>query len=225
MLLKELLSIPRPVIKHGEENHFSLIRDVIEAIESSCCYPWNVKLDQAYAFSDDEEFNSRIGVKDISSWHFQSDEDALLRVIVFDNKDIAYASKSGDTRYWYWKFYSNEDMVSFLGFLRQVNDRLSNMDFEADCVIDFEKDTYDTPYLELDVIDGEVYVDNFQSFAWALEPFNHPKKAYLKENTENVEVEVVEWVQEDSTDKDPVVKINLNNKTISYPLSALRFKA
>ncbi len=223
MLIKELLSLKKPVVSKGDNDFESLIQDVLRAIESNENYPWNCKFDMAYAFSDDEEFNNRISIKEIYKLHFQSDEDSILRVIVFDGVDIAYMSKSGDTRHWFWQFYLKSYMDSFLAFLRQVNDRLSSSDFESDCIIDLNSTEHFCQYIEFDKINNDVYVKNFKGFAWALENHNHPKKGFLIKNQVVMEVDIVEWVSDRDFSEDAPIKVKLHDEIITLPVNNLHF--
>lgn len=221
MLLKELLSLEKPIISKGDKGFEHLLQDVLRAVESNENYPWNCKFDMAYAFVDDEEFNNRIGIKEIYRLHFESDEDSILRVIVFDGVDIAYVSKSGDTRYWHWQFYLKTYMDNFLSFLRQVNDRLSTSDFESDAILDLEKAEHFCQYIELDKINDDVYIKDFKGFAWALEQHNHPKKGFIVKNDVVMEVEIIKWVSSRNFDNDAPIQIKLHDEVMTLPVNKI----
>lgn len=195
MKLKNLLKQKREIITVENKHFGAVVYDLVEAIESNSNWPWCLSLNSTYKYPEDEVFSNSVGIKDLSTINFGSDEDSINRILVFKGEDIAYLTKTGDTRTWGFQFYDKGKMDNFLAFLMEVELRVNNeVDLEYAIISekDLEEDVGDQ-YLSFNEFNDEVYLSINNDFApWVLKN-SIPNDIYLKEHDQMNKYPVVKW--------------------------------
>lgn len=214
--IQTLIQQPRTIIKQGDEKHSRLLYDLSQAIESNMCYPWNLNLNYAREYPKVDKYAKSVAMKEIYCFHFESDEDAILRVVVFNGKDIAYVIKSGDTRHWHWCFYDKEVQAEFLAFLMEIESSLIEPIDEPPLLE--QDEIIDCQYLDFTEVDGKVYINGFKGFASWLEPWSHPKEVVLADDTQQ-RLRVKKWIQPESLNDDANITVEQNGETFEIHLS------
>lgn len=216
MKIVELIKVNRPIINEDHDQFNRMVRDLEGAIESQANYPWDIKLENCHHYSSVPSFCSRVSFKEIYAMHFQSDEYAIMRVFLFDGKEVALLSKDGDTRYWSWIFLKEEYEKDLISFFLEIESELQEP-IDESMVLNDNLNAHST-YLEFGLVNNEPYIVGFNGFSWALESYNTPKKAILKTDTTQV-YDIVNWIQRgDHYDDNGNITILKDDKPVSVPL-------
>lgn len=223
MKLKELIKLERPITKKNDEGFDGMLYDLVQAIESNHKYPWGCNFNNVSCFADDDSFNHRVSFKEIYKWHFESDEDSIMRIVLIDDIEIGYVSKSGDTRYWTFQFFLKSYLDSSISFFREVDFRLSDDDFAEDCSIADLEEEHHCQYISLEKLNDSVYIKNFNGFSWALEKFNIPKVGFTLHEGIYMKVEIIEWISDNDYSDDGMIKIKLLDEIVSRPVREVHF--
>lgn len=220
MKLAEVLKMNLVVVQSGDDKFERLSREVCEAIKSQATYPWNVTLENADYFVENESFNKAISVKEVYSMHFGSDEDALMRILLLDDVEFAIIQKNGDTRQWSWTLLSEDLEQKAIAFFSKIDNELREEHDTSDFIND-EQDHY-SQYLTMSIVEGLLVIENFNGFAWALEGHSVPKFALLKSDP-FISVNVKSWIPYESYKDKGLITIEQDGQKREIEINELYF--